>query len=116
MPTLIPGELWPKLDVLGVKKVREQLAMKVYGQDEVSLIEEWLQQKEREEAERRIPESRSHNWVLANFKRLVHYIKNHLVVCVIVAFGVIVIWMGTLTDAVDSVLWITAKFFGGSLR
>lgn len=96
MPAPIPGELWPKLDVLGVNKVREQLAMKVYGQAEASLIEEWLQQKEREEAERRIPKSRSQNWSLANFKRLVNYIKNYLAVSVIVAFGVIVVLDGNV--------------------
>lgn len=43
-----PDEIWPKLDELGADEVRKRLAMGVYGEHKIPVIEEWLRRQDRQ--------------------------------------------------------------------
>ena len=46
-----PDELWPKLEVKGLKEVRKLLAQGVYGEKKRPVVEEWVHQKEEEQSD-----------------------------------------------------------------
>ena len=40
-------DLWEELDRLGIEEVRRKLAMKVYGENKLPLVQEWIAHQER---------------------------------------------------------------------
>lgn len=101
MPIPDPDKIWPKLEEDGVDEVKKKLSMGVYATFKIPVIEEWLQIKEFETSK---PEVSIQQQIKdSRVDQFLQWAKNHQVVSIVLILCMIIIAMGTLTDAISKI-------------
>ena len=119
MPIPDPDKIWPKLEKDGVEEVKKKLSMGVYASFKIPVIEEWLRNKEIDTSKQEAAVQRQkidkaqqelsahHQEKESRVDQFFKWAKNHRVISVVIILFMIIIALGSLTDAVSKI----SKFF-----
>jgi|GEM_PF-2258403 len=101
-----PDNIWPELESIGVDEVRKRLAMGIYAQHKIPMIEEWLRQKDHAQ-EKNSEEESGKNFStqqVTKVDKFFKYLQNHQPFSYLISAGLIVIYLANFTDSASRLI------------
>lgn len=99
MPIPDPDKIWPKLEKDGVDEVKKKIAMGVYANYKIPIIEEWLRRKEHQSTEPDTSEKATEQTRVDNY---LTRLKNNRILAILIVIAIIIIAVANFTDSVKN--------------